>query len=383
MLIPTPINGNLSLYFHLPFCEKKCDYCHFFVLPNKDSFKEALLKGLLIEIDLRASELSSSNIQSIYFGGGTPALMGASSIQLILDRVQKYTSIKNIEITLEFNPENQNLDLFKSYFDVGINRISLGVQSLEDSLLKKLGRTHLAKDSKLALENANAVGFHNISIDLMYDLPTQTLEDWQRTIAQAIHFPIQHISLYNLSIEKETVFYKKRATLQKMMPSSELSLQMFQEASAIFEKNGFHSYEISAFSKPGYFSQHNVGYWLQRPHLGFGPSAFSLLGSHRFQNVINLRKYCSFLDQNKLPIDFEETLEPEAFLRESLILNLRLNQGLDLILFQKRFGLLSSELLQTLKDLEEKNWIHLKSNHLSLTEEGRLFHDTLASQLVF
>lgn len=383
MLIPTPINGNLSLYFHLPFCEKKCDYCHFFVLPNKDSFKEALLKGLLIEIDLRASELSSSNIQSIYFGGGTPALMGASSIQLILDRVQKYTSIKNIEITLEFNPENQNLDLFKSYFDVGINRISLGVQSLEDSLLKKLGRTHLAKDSKLALENANAVGFHNISIDLMYDLPTQTLEDWQRTIAQAIHFPIQHISLYNLSIEKETVFYKKRATLQKMMPSTELSLQMFQEASAIFEKNGFHSYEISAFSKPGYFSQHNVGYWLQRPHLGFGPSAFSLLGSHRFQNVINLRKYCSFLDQNKLPIDFEETLEPEAFLRESLILNLRLNQGLDLILFQKRFGLLSSELLQTLKDLEEKNWIHLKSNHLSLTEEGRLFHDTLASQLVF
>lgn len=383
MLIPTPINGDLSLYFHLPFCEKKCDYCHFFVLPNKNSFKETLLKGLLIEIDLRASKLSSSTIKSIYFGGGTPALMGPSSLLTILNHLKKYTSIENVEITLEFNPENQSLDLFKGYYDVGINRISLGVQSLDDTLLKKLGRTHQASDSHLALNNAKSAGFKNISIDLMYDLPHQTLENWQSTLSEAIDFPVQHLSLYNLSIEKETVFYKKRESLQKQMPSSELSLQMFQEASSLFEKKGFFSYEISAFSKPGYFSQHNVGYWLQRAHLGFGPSAFSLLSSHRFQNVANLRKYTSYLDQNKLPIDFEENLEPEAFLRESLILNLRLNQGLDLTLFQKRFGPFSSELFEILRELEKKNWIDFKSNHLSLTEEGRLYHDTIASHLVW
>lgn len=308
--------------------------------------------------------------------------MGAKAIEAILTQVKKYTSIENLEVTLEFNPENQSRDLLKSYLDAGVNRLSLGVQSFDANLLKRLGRTHSPQDSEQAIQNTLSVGFKNLSIDLMYDLPTQTLENWNSTLLKAMEYPIQHLSLYNLSIEKETVFYKKRDKIQKEMPAGELSLKMFEEAHRVFKAHGYHPYEISAFAKEGFYSHHNVGYWHQRPHLGFGPSAFSLIGSHRFQNVRNLRRYSEALDQNKLPIDFEETLSQEAFLRESLILYLRLYQGLNPKHFQKRFGPFSQMLQKSLQDLFDKKWLENSSEQIMLTSEGRLYHDTIASLLV-
>ncbi len=380
MQIPTPTSGDLSLYFHLPFCQKKCDYCHFFVLPNKASFKEELLKSILIEIELRTSLLKKSQIKSIYFGGGTPALVGPRYIKTLLKALK--VPLQDIEVTLELNPENHSLELLKGYRDVGVNRLSIGVQSFDPSLLKKLGRSHSVQDIHEALENASRAGFTNISIDLMYDLPTQSLPLWKRTLEKALSYPITHLSLYNLSIEKETVFYKYRNQIRSQMPTEELSLTLFNEACKSLKEKGFEAYEISAFCKDGAYSHHNVGYWLQRPHLGFGPSAFSLLKPERFQNVKNLKRYSELLNQKKLPIDFKEELESEAFLRESLALHLRLLKGFDASIFQKRFGDFSDELSAILELLKKRGWIKHNQNILSLTSEGLLYHDSVASELV-
>lgn len=351
------------------------------MLPNKDSFKEELLESLLIEIELRRPLLKESQIKSIYFGGGTPALVGPKYIETILNALN--IPLQDIEITLELNPENHSLELLKGYRDVGVNRLSIGVQSFDPSLLKKLGRSHSVQDVHEALQNASLAGFTNISIDLMYDLPKQSLPIWKRTLEKALSYPITHLSLYNLSIEKETVFYKYRNQIRKEMPAEELSLSLFHEACKSLKEKGFEAYEISAFCKDGAYSRHNVGYWLQRPHLGFGPSAFSLLKPKRFQNVKNLKKYSELLNKKKLPIDFKEELKQEAFLRESLALHLRLIKGFDLSLFQKRFGVFSGELSAVIELLKKRGWIKHNQNTLSLTEEGLLYHDSVASELVY
>lgn len=382
MQIPTPINGDLSLYVHLPFCQKKCDYCHFFVLPNKDSYKKELFKALFLEIDLLSSQLAGKRILSLYFGGGTPSLVGPAYIESVIQAFSKYVSLDQAEITLELNPENHDLATLKNFRQVGVNRLSIGVQSFNNELLKKLGREHSSQDAICALENAQKAHFENLSIDLMYELPLQTLPLWQATLQQANAMPINHISLYNLTLEPHTVFYKHRQKIQKQRPSQETALKMYLEAEAYLKKHHWQPYEISALSKHGAYSRHNVGYWLQRDHLGFGPSAFSLIGTVRCQNVKNLKKYAEHLEKGSKPIDFSEQLSQSAFLRESLCLNLRLHQGVDLLSFEKRFGPLPEDLKKTLLQLERQKLIIYQAPHLRLSDYGRLHHDEIASEII-
>ncbi len=382
MLIPTPTSGEISLYFHLPFCHKKCDYCHFYVLPDKQSFKDLLLKSLLLELELKKKWLQGQRLHTIYFGGGTPALVGPQFIETILIKLSHFFSLNNIEITIEINPENNSLDLLKNFRQTGINRLSLGAQTFDDKLLEALNRSHNSLDIHKALEHAHQAGFENITCDLMYDLPNQTISNWQETLLQIDKHHLTHLSLYNLTIEPHTVFYKKRNEIQKKMPLSEQSLQMFEMAKTHFKKLGFEHYEISAFCKPGYYSKHNVGYWLERPHLGFGPSAFSLFNQRRFRNVANISKYSKQLEQNLDPADFEEILDPPSFLRESLALHLRLVEGFDLNIFEKRFGKLDLELTALLKKLLHEQMVENNQNILKLTPQGLLYHDEIASQIV-
>lgn len=380
--ITIPNNGEISLYFHLPFCQKKCDYCHFYVLPNKENYKALLLEALLKEIEQKKELFRSKKICSIYFGGGTPSLVAPSFIEQILQAISLHSPIDNVEITLELNPEQNDLDLLQSFFSTGINRLSVGVQSFQDNLLKILNRSHTSQEIDLALNNAFLAGFENISIDLIYDLPHQTIEDWQTTIDKALTFPVSHISLYNLSIEPHTVFYKYRKKIEKAMPEPKRSLAMFEYAKKKFQEDGFHSYEISAFCKDGKYSKHNVGYWLQREHLGFGPSAFSLLGGRRFRNVANIHKYSKFIEKNSPPVDFEEQLDPDAFLKESFALHLRLTEGFDLNLFQKRFGLLPLTLKHSLENFIQESLIICDQTHIKLSSNGLLLHDSIAAEII-
>lgn len=382
MRIPTPISGDLSLYFHLPFCTKKCDYCHFYVIPNKEEYKALLLPALLKEIEIKKKWLKNARIQSIYFGGGTPSLVGPYFLERLLNALSSITSIHGVEVTLEINPENHNLNLLKNFKHIGINRLSIGAQSFENKTLIQLGRSHYVEDFKLSLNNASLAGFSNISIDLMYELPNQTLKSWDETLKQTPIEQISHLSLYNLSIEPHTVFYKKRKEIQKKIPKAERGAKMFQKAIDFFKERGWSQYEISAFCKDQKYSRHNVGYWLSREHLGFGPSAFSFFEKKRFQNIPNLHKYCRQIHQSKLPVSFEEELEKEALLRESLALHLRLLDGFCLKDFQNRFGILSPSIKSKLKELIQKKFLTQNETLLCLTSKGVFYHDEIASEII-
>ena len=356
----------ISLYFHFPFCRKKCPYCHFFVIPNRD--QDPFLKALLQEWELRLPLIESSEILSIYFGGGTPSL-SLEGVKAILSRVTAK------EITVEINPEDGTLTTLQTLKELGVNRISIGAQSFSPMLLKHLGRAHTAKETIQTVEHAKKVGIDNISIDLIYELPYQTLSEWKETIQIAAALPITHLSLYNLTIEPHTLFKKQEKVLRPHMPSEEEGLAMLEAACTHFEEHGLKRYEISAFARDEAHSLHNIGYWKYRNFLGFGPSAFSYLDGNRFRNVCHLGRYIKLLSQKSLPVDFEERLPFPASLHEKIAIGLRMMEGLTLLE-------LPQETKEKLSFLETKGWVKSSGSHFALTEKGRLFYDSVAEELI-
>jgi oxygen-independent coproporphyrinogen III oxidase len=382
------VNGNIisevSLYFHIPFCTKKCPYCHFYVLPDKSELKRQFLQALELEWLSHLPKLKDKKIVSIYFGGGTPSLMEPSAIGSILDwlRSNEIQCVSGCEITLEANPENVHVKLIEDFAGAGINRVSIGVQSLDDSLLNTLERRHGAKGAIAAIENCYSAGVRNISIDLMYDLPGQTISSWQKTLAQAAQLPLTHLSLYNLTIEPHTVFFKRKNSLIPLLPTPETSLEMLELAVATLEASGLKRYEVSAFAKEGLRSRHNTGYWTGRPFLGLGPSAFSYWEKKRFRNICNLSRYAKALSQGLPPVDFEEELPWPANLRELLAVNLRLLDGVDLSSFESRHGALTPEMRNDLAGLQEQGLVEYDAQRVKLTQKGLLFYDSVAETLI-
>ncbi len=366
--------ADYSLYIHIPFCKKKCDYCHFYVLPDHDESKDQLLKALKQHWNLWDQHLDGAPIKTLYFGGGTPSLFGAHRIGELIDWVSKRLA-PNCEISLEANPD-QFTDI-QSFRKAGVNRLSIGVQTLDEALLPPLGRTHTATQAIKTVEEA-ARYFQNITIDLMYDLPHQTLESWNSTLEQALNLPIQHISLYNLILEPESLFYKKKKEISLLMPVEEISAEMYCAAIEKTHSKGFEQYEISAFAKAGYTSKHNTVYWKGEPFLGLGPSAFSYLEGKRFRQHRNLKKYCESVKSQEKTIDFEEQLDVQAAKRELLIVGLRMMEGIDLLDFPS----LSHENIKEIDQLIEDGLLKQNSYRLQITDRGKLFYDTIARRLI-
>jgi oxygen-independent coproporphyrinogen-3 oxidase len=358
----------ISLYFHIPFCEKKCPYCHFYVIPNRASHRALLADALKLEWERELPKIQDKKIVSVYFGGGTPTLFPQIS-----DALQRIPYEENSERTVEANPENGSLALFKTLKQAGFNRLSLGVQSLDDRSLSTLERTHSAIKAKEAIFQARDAGFTNISIDLMYDLPGQTESSWRYTLDQIADLPIQHLSLYNLTIEPHTSFYKRKVIL----PHEEESLRFLGAAVQTLEEIGLKRYEISAFAKPGFESRHNIGYWTGRPFLGFGPSAFSYWEGERFQNTPNLNRYAALLKQGHSPVSFREKLPYPKNVCELLAIRLRLFEGVDVSQIE-----LPSITHKSLEKLIEKGWLVKEETRLSLSNAGRLFYDAIAEELI-
>lgn len=385
MVIDLSSPNAISLYFHIPFCTKKCDYCHFYVIPDNESHKISLLEGLKKEWDIWAPLIAGRTLESIYFGGGTPSLFGPERIATVLGWVKTQFPWTDTppEITLEVNPENVTTALMKGYREAGINRVSLGLQSLDDTLLQILSRGHNSNDACNAVETVYKSGIENITVDLMYELPTQSIEQWQRTLRRTLNLPINHLSLYNLTIEPKTSFYKRREILNKLLPDEETRLMMYEHAVETFESAGLLQYEISAFAKEGHFSKHNTGYWTGRDFIGFGPSAFSYWEGRRFSNVSNLHKYTRALDEGKSPIDFDEKLGPEEHLTELLAVQLRLRCGVDLKAFAERYGTFSNESLHKIEKLITSELLFYNAEgRLCLTKRGILFYDTVGSEII-
>ncbi len=363
---------SISLYFHIPFCTKKCPYCHFYVIPNQQPFHRLLAEGLKKEWQLRSFQIQSKKIESVYFGGGTPTLFGPRQIADILERIQGLSP--DCEITIEANPEEATEDLLAEYRQIGVNRLSLGVQSLDDRSLQTLERIHSAAKAKEAILAGSRAGFTNISIDLMYDLPSQTEASFRYSLDQLSDLPITHVSLYNLTIEPHTVFYKRRTTLLEQIPSPATSLHLLQHAIEALENLGLKRYEISAFGRP---SIHNSGYWTARPFLGFGPSAFSFWEKTRFRNIANLQRYAKLLNDGKFPVDFEEKLAYPADLNELLAIQLRLKAGVNIETWP-----LPEETKKTLQRLEREGFMKQTASVWQLTDKGMLFYDTVAVEII-
>ncbi|MEN9654842.1 MAG: putative coproporphyrinogen oxidase [Chlamydiota bacterium] len=357
-----------SIYVHVPFCTKLCPYCHFYVIPNRAAYHDLLTEGLSLEWDRERAKLQGSSIVSVYFGGGTPALF-PEGIRAFLNKVRLDHDLSSAEITVEANPESIGSALLASFLDMGVNRLSLGVQSLDDALLQKLGRTHSAEQAINAIQVAHQVGFNNISIDLMFDVPDQTLDAWEFTFRQVDDLPITHLSLYNLTIEPHTVFYRHRSELK--LPTSEESLAMHETAMERLSTAGFERYEISAFCKNKKRSIHNIGYWQSRPFHGFGPSAFSDWDKERYQNTPHLFRYVRALRQQESPVHFREKLPPHKSDRERLAVALRMLEG---VLWDK-----PTDFLQPLID---EGFLVRSEKRLRLSNRGLLFYDLVAEQII-
>ena len=404
-----PEKNAVSLYFHIPFCQKRCHYCHFYTVPNREAFVSLWLEAIKKEWLYWKDKIKDKTLISIYFGGGTPSLLSDHNIHSILsliDQTFPFTTFKP-EITLEANPEDVTLVKMKKFAKVGINRVSIGVQTLNDQLLKKLGRLHNGAKALQAIEDTYLAGIKDISADLMFDLPEQTLSDWESTLQEIVQKPLTHISLYNLTIEPKTLFFRQKKELLKKIPNDETSYQMLLSTKRILEENSFNQYEISAFSRSGQYSQHNIGYWIGRPFIGLGPSAFSYWEGKRFQNYAHINRYANALSKEESAIDFSEELDPQAKIRELFTIRLRLCCGCNLASFEKEFGSLEAATKLKLQELKEQNLIEEKfvkdkfveskfikgkfiegelikgkGSTFFLSEKGRFFYDSVAAELI-
>ena len=358
-----------SLYIHIPFCKKKCPYCHFYVLPENVKHKHLLLESLEKEWALYKHQLEDKKLTSIYLGGGTPSLLQGEEIFNLLSLFP----IDDQEVTLEANPDGLNLEKLNAFKQAGINRLSIGVQSFSPSLLLPIQRQHSAEEAIQSIYWAKQAGFDNISIDLMYDLPKQTLKDWKESLEQATQLPITHLSLYNLVIEEHTVFYKYREQINREQASEKESSQMYLMAREHFKSKGWEQYELSAFCQDSYRSCHNSGYWTARPFIGLGPSAYSFWKGRRYRNTPRLHLYAKHIQSGHLPLDDEDSLSHEERLRELLCIHLRLIEGVPLDKVPP---------FNEISPLIEEGFLEKKKGNLCLTERGLLFYDTVAATLI-
>ncbi|MDE3055497.1 MAG: radical SAM family heme chaperone HemW [Verrucomicrobiota bacterium] len=365
-----------SVYIHIPFCKKKCPYCSFYVVKDRKEEQALFWQALQREWEEKLPLMEGKKLVSLYFGGGTPTLFPPEWVAAFLRRVE--TSgfpLDGVEISLEANPEEGELPLFSTLRSIGINRLSIGVQSLDDELLLKIGRAHGAKRAREALFAAEKAGFQNVSIDLLFDLPGQTEESFQKSLEELPHLPIHHLSLYNLTLEQDTPLYRKKNRLT--FPSPALSLQLLEHALSLLPRAGLTRYEISAFAKNGLSSRHNLGYWTGRPFLGFGPSAFSYWEGERIRNTLNLVRYAKLIEESLSPIDFRERLSPIKAAQELFLVRLRLTEGAVL----SDFPDLPDQMLITCKALAQEEYLEEEKGTIRLTHKGMLFYDTVASEL--
>lgn len=319
-----------GIYLHIPFCVKRCGYCDFFsttLLERRKDYVDALAKELMMRTDYLPQP---SIIQTIYFGGGTPSLLSKDQLQYLLQTIRKhYSMAQDAEITLEANPSDLTLSYLNDLHALGVNRLSIGIQSLQDPLLIKLGRRHNAATAKNCVKMAQQAGFKNISIDLMYGLPDQTLDMWQSDLQEALEMNIQHISTYCLSYEKNTQFGKMLAEGKVKEADDDLANAMYETAIEQLHNAGFQHYEVSNFCLPDCYSRHNSAYWNNVPYLGVGAGAHSYNGQSRQWNIANVPHYIDSINTNKLPFECEVLTDNDLY-NERVMLSLRTSKGLDL-----------------------------------------------------
>ena len=384
----------IGLYIHIPFCETKCSYCDFNTFAGIETLFPQYIDSICKEIKLWGSLIPDANINTIFFGGGTPSYIPKNLLGQILNTIKEEMDTTNCaEITIESNPNDlSEIKKLEYYLEIGINRISIGIQSFNDSHLKSIDRRHSAAEGVHAIKNAESAGFDNINIDLMFGLPNQTKHEWIETLEIIPTIPIQHISMYCLTVEKNTPMYHHVNQGITPMPDQDLAAEMYEIATNFMEQENFRHYEISNWAKNDRLCEHNLTYWKNQQFIGIGPGAHSLLFSYRFSNIESPKKYIQKLKSNlnfhKKDNDNETTKEKlltipttenyekqdiKTKMSDTMIMGLRLDSGIHLNEFENTFQTKIEKIFPgKISKLISENLITKENNQIKLTDKGKL-----------
>lgn len=384
--------SNIGIYVHIPFCKQKCKYCDFISFACYKEKQSDYIECVKKEIIDKAQEIYADDnknkieIDTIYIGGGTPSIISEEYIKEILNVIKEnYKIVQNPEITIEVNPGTVDEIKLKKYYEIGINRISIGLQSTNDKLLKMLGRIHTYKEFEDIYQKARKIGFKNINIDLMIGLPKQTLEDVEESLKKVIEKNPEHISVYSLIVEENTKMYDliEDGTLE--LPSEELERRMYWKVKTILEQNGYNHYEISNFSKKGYESKHNSNCWNQHDYFGFGLSAHSYYNKMRYSNIDNLKQYIENYKNNVEVYNmvFHENQSKEDMMKEFMLLGLRKIDGVKISDFKEKFVDNPLYIFRNeLNRLVKQELVEVTENSIRLTNKGLDLANVVWSEFV-
>ncbi|WP_236870204.1 radical SAM family heme chaperone HemW [Candidatus Bandiella numerosa] len=371
-------SNELSIYIHWPFCKTKCPYCDFNSHENDYIEHDSWKKSYLNEIELNKDLIKNKKIRSIFFGGGTPSLMKPNTVDSIINKISSITDFSNnIEITLEANPNSVDRERFRDFKSCGINRVSIGIQSIRDNNLKFLGRSHSQYDALKAIEFAREI-FDNYSFDLMYCLPGQQINEWESELNEVLKYVDYHISCYQLTIEKSTKFFNALRAEEFQMPNEEISIAMYKATYDILKLREIKQYEISNYSRAGYECKHNLSYWELGSYIGLGPGAH---GRYIFDNKIyytinyyNPQKWLKYVDTYKFPIQDKKEISNKQNMMDVLTMGLRLNKGIHASAITN---------LKSMNDLITKGFlVKGKNNYIKSTIKGRLVLNTIIQMLI-
>ena len=387
----TPLPHRLALYVHIPFCETKCPYCDFNTYAGIEHMMPAYVEALAVEIERWGDMLGRPAMTTLFMGGGTPSYLPAHDLEAVLSAVRRAFEVTpDAEATMEANPGDLLGDAPVSLAQLGFNRLSVGVQSLDDGLLRLLGRRHTAQDVADAFRAVRRAGFDNVNLDLMYGLPLQSMAQWRDTLDGALALGPEHLSLYCLTLEEGTPMEQQVRLGEIPEPDADLAADMYLHAEELLEREGYRHYEISNWARPGLESRHNLTYWRNGPYLGVGPGAHSYLGRWRFHNLLSPREYVRRMAGQGSTGGAPAALSEEAIrqiavvggvgrvddaleMAETMMMGLRLDEGVELASFESRFGRsLDAVFGEQLAELTGFGLLERDDGVVRLTARGRL-----------
>ncbi|WP_276701328.1 radical SAM family heme chaperone HemW [Romboutsia ilealis] len=375
----------LGLYIHVPFCAQKCNYCDFnsYKIEEKNQKTDYLI-SIRKEMELYKEEFKSKEFTSVFLGGGTPSILTPEELTTLMENIYSNFNIgKDAEITMECNPGTLDKVKLKAIKSLGINRLSMGLQVTQDHHLKYIGRIHTYEQFEKNYKDAIEVGINNINVDLMYSLPNQSFDEWKETLNKIINLNPSHISAYSLILEEGTKFYDMYLNKEFELNDEEVDINIYNYTIDTLCKNGYHQYEISNYSKEGYECKHNIVYWQCDNYLGLGPGASGYINNYRYSNICDIKGYNKCLEYDKRPIEEKNILSKKDEMEEFIFMGLRMNKGINLDEFYKRFNIdfkhRYNDILGKLKNL---NLIIEQNNNIILTQRGREISNTVFVEFI-
>lgn len=372
----------LGLYIHIPFCARKCDYCDFYSLAGHQELTERYAKALQAHIAETAPLARAYQVDTIYFGGGTPMMLGAKALSELLTCLKKKFRVdRDAEITVEVNPDSVDLKSLRRLRRSGFNRLSIGMQSAVDAELARVHRLHTFAQTQQAVQWARKAKFKNVSLDLIYGLPGQTPESWRQSLEAALELEPEHLSCYGLKLEPGTPLWT-RVEAGEALPGDDTQADEYLAMVKLLESRGYQQYEISNFARSGFRSRHNLKYWMMKPYLGFGPGAHSDFGSRRYSFIRDLEGYLDNLETGGRLLDEDELIPPSERASEYLMLRLRTTHGIEEWEYRREYFMDFDPLLTLLTQYERQGWAERHDRRWRFTPEGFLRSNQLIGQLL-